>query len=567
MKETGQRAYAASSGRRMALTALLVTFGAGCAQEEQAPAPVVEDEPEVREQAICEQLDFDNVADAALCERVQGQGLEPRFATSAAICRRLSIDLRGRTPSWSEVQAHCLGKTPAQMVDYFMDQPAYIDLAQRRWADHFEYNDFFTHYRHIEKLDALVGQLYQGDIDYESFGIEAVSGPAWSGRFFGESRVAKAFQVFLGRDAHRVEREDMVGLWMMWIPLQEFDTDYYFEYLETRVYPVFCQAPLDELLCHSGLYGDHTVTLPLRNPANQNDFVNFIRAEDLTEEEWEVLRTPGYVITSLPFYREHAVVEAMNRLLGWEASRALPEVRSALLDFFEGEGQLSVRALEREILTSSLYLQRTEAPEGEVDEATGQAAPWRFSRVKLMEVEPWLDSIMQTVQRDFGRCDHRFPYVRGGFNPTLNRETFAPHAYPIGNVETGEPDMTYTAVARALGGCPDRLEAYRFTGTGVIHALDQEAVLQFLCNLPESTGIVPGGAFGEDFNSDGSEASRRALYTHQVRAFYSREPDEDEIDEFIALTQPCLDAGQCDPRTIPAQLCTTLVAGAEFLHY
>lgn len=547
----------------------LLGLGISACSGEDDPTPpqrVEEGDRDVVEQTICAQLEFANTVDEALCPRVQEEGLEPRFASSTALCRRLSIDLNGRTPSWSEVQAHCVGHTPEQMVDHFMAQPEYIKLAQRRWADLFEYNDGFTHYRHIVRLDDLVSQLYKGEVDYEAFGIEALSSPAYAGRFFGEARVAKAFQIFLGRDAHRVEREDMVGLWMMWIPVQDFDTDYYFQFLDVRVFPAFCQPPLDELLCHSSLYGDHTVSIPLRNPDNQNDFENFIRPEELSEEEWEVLRTPGYVVTGLPFYQEHAVVEVMDRYLGWESSRALPEVREALTARFV-EGGLDVRALERELLTSALYLQRNDPPEGELDEETGEAPAHRYSRVKLMEVETWLDSFMQAVQRDFGHCDHRFPFVRNGFHPGENRQVWAPNDYPKTNGQTNQPDMTYTGVARALGGCPDRIQMFRFTGTGVIHALDQEAVVQFLCYLPESSGLLPGGAFGGIFPLDDSEESRAALYQHQTRSFLSREATGEEIEDFLGLTQPCLDSGECEVEALPSQLCTALVSSAEFLHY
>lgn len=560
------RAKMTSRRRWGALVALALwtALAMGACGDDGGSPPSTADPDEVREQNLCRELTFDNAVDEALCARVQGEGLGPRFSTPEALCRRLSVDLIGRAPTWSEVQAHCLGKTPEEMVDHFMGRDEYIERAQRRWADAFEYNDGISHYRHILELDALVALLYAEDIDYDEFGQVALTAPGFAGRFFGEARVAQAFRIFLGRDAHPAERSDMVGMWMMWIPIQAYDTDYYFEHIDVVAYPGFCQPPLDELLCHSGLYGDHTVTLPLREPNNQNAAENFIRPEALTEAEWEVLRTPGRVITGLPFYHEHAVAEALDRYLGWPAARALPEVTRALVAHFEDSG-LSVRALEREILTSSLYTQRTDPPADEV--VDGQAPPWRYSRVKQMEVEVWLDSIMRALQRDFGHCDHRFPYVRNGYHPGEGHQVWAPHEYPVRSGETNEPDMTYAALARALGGCPDRLQLYRFTGTGVIHALDQEAVIQFMCHLPESTGLVPGGAFGEPMKMDDSPEARRALYTHQVRALLSRTPDEQEIEAFIALTDPCLESGQCEPERLPAQLCTTLLQSAAFLHY
>jgi hypothetical protein len=507
---------------------------------------------------------FDNAVDRALCPRVQGLDLQPRYAAPLELCRRLSVDLIGRIPTWEEAQAHCVGKTPAQMVDHFMAQPAYIEVAQRRWADAFQYTDGIVWYPYLADLDELVGRLYQGEFGYDDFVEASLVHPGFTGRFFGEARVAQAFRIFMGREAHGAEREDLVGLWNIWSIIQEYDPDYHFEHFTVVAALQICQPPLDELLCHSGFYGDQVVTLPLRDPEDPDSLDNFVPVHRLTDAEWEVLRAPGRTFAVLPQVREQAVVEAMNRYLGWTAYRELPEVRQALLEVFEREGQ-DVRALERELLTSALYTQTAEPPEGEVDPTTGQAPAWRYSRVKQMEVEPWMDSIFQVVGRDFGRCDHRFPFVLRGVDPGTGQTVFAPHDYPA-NPETGEPDMGYANVARALGGCPDRLEGFRFTGTGVIHALDQETLVQYICYLPDSAGLLPGGAFSAPFVSDGSEASRRALFAHQVRAFYTREPREDELTDFLQATDDCLANGSCEAERLPSELCVTLLQGAEFLH-
>lgn len=525
------------------------------------------DDPEPQpttEVKVCDELAFDNVVDGALCPRVQGKGLQPRYADAPAVCRRMAVDLLGRTPTWLEVESHCIGKSPGEMVDYFMSRPEYVKRNQRRWADLFQYNDGFSHYTRITALDEIVGQLYSGEIDYARFGELTLTHPGYTGRHFGEARVAVAFRVFLGRDAHPVERADMVGLWTIWQPVQDYDTDYYYQHIDVRAYPVICEPPLDEILCHSSLYGDTTVSIPLRDE-DASSYRNLITPEDLTDEEWETLRAPGRLIAGLPYYNEHAVAEAMDRYLGWQASSALPEARLALLRYFEAV-ELDIPAMERELLTSQLYLQTTQPPD-EVAPATGEAPRWRYSAVKFMEVETWLDSLSQVVQRDFGQCDHRFPYVRNGVHPQSGQTIFAPHDYPIANPETNTPDFTYATVARVLGGCPDRFQLYRFTGTGVVHALDQESILQFLCYLPDATGLLPGGAFAAPFVPEENRASREALFRHQVRAFYSREPGAEELDDFLSSTDACLESGACTADQLPAQLCVALTQGAEFLHY
>lgn len=510
----------------------------------------------------CADLGLTNAVDAALCPRMQGAGLQPRWAEVTTVCRRMALDLLDRGPEWSEVEAHCLGRSPAEMADHFLAQPAYVRAAQRRWADHFEYNDILSWHRYIRALDDLVGQLYRDELDYERFAIEALVAPGYTGRHLGEAAVARAFQVFLGRDAHGVEREDLVGLWRMWSPYQAVDPDYGFDTFRVVVVPATCAPPLDELLCHSSLYGEREVVLPLPNPADPDAPENLLHVEDLTEAQWAVLRAPGEVIAALPFFHEHAVSEALDRLVGWPASRALPEVRAALVRFFVDEAALSVRALEREIVTSALYLQ-TAAPL----EAGAEPEPWRRTPLKQMRTEAWLDTIAGAARSSLGRCDHRYGLVRFGYDPASGRQRFIPHDYPVANPDTGEPDRTYQRVAQALGGCPDHQNAFRFTGTGVVHALVQEQVIQLMCYRPESAGLLPGDAFGSLAAVDDTPAGLEALLSHQTRALLSREPSPAEITAFVDDAAGCVDAGTCDLATLPGQTCAALLQSAAFQYY
>jgi hypothetical protein len=56
------------------------------------------------------------------------------------------------------------------------------------------------------------------------------------------------------------------------------------------------------------------------------------------------------------------------------------------------------------------------------------------------------------------------------------------------------------------------------------------------------------------------------LFAHQVRAFYTREPREDELTDFLQATDDCLANGSCEAERLPSELCVTLLQGAEFLH-
>jgi hypothetical protein len=66
---------------------------------------------------LCDELEFDNVVDAAACPYVQGKGVEPTPAGEVELCRRYFVDLVGRVPTSDEVATTCSGRTPAEIVE------------------------------------------------------------------------------------------------------------------------------------------------------------------------------------------------------------------------------------------------------------------------------------------------------------------------------------------------------------------------------------------------------------------------------------------------------------------
>lgn len=518
--------------------------------------------------AVCAKLEFNNPIDQALCPQLQGVGLSPRYADPYSVCRRLAIDFLGRVPSWNEVMSQCVGKSPAEVLDVWTTRDEYVELARRRFADRFEYNDGIVYYQYIVALDALVQDLYRGKLTYDEFVIEALVAPAYTMRHFGESRVSRAFQVFLGRDAHGVERSDLQRLWTMWVPMYAVDEDFDFglEYYEATVYTSFCTPPYDELFCTSHFYGKHKVALEVANPLLFDDPANILSLDELTPAQWEILKTPGKVLTTLPMFHEYAVTEALNRLLGWDAATRLPEVRQSLVEYFVGPAQLDIREVEKVIASSSLYLQVPQPADDVVEPITGEPARWRYSPRKVMEVETWMDSVQSITGYGIGRCDPRFAYVRGGY--INNVYQYVDHEYPVADPNNNAPDMRYADVARLLGGCPDHYESFRYTGTGVVHTLDQESFIQQMCWSPLAGGLSPGGAFGVWEKPSFDLPSLNLAMTHWTRAAWSREMRPEEVGFVEGLAKACGEKGaECEPETLLPHLCTAMLKTAEFYHY
>src|SRR5262249_45188076 len=146
-------------------------------------------------------FDCKNAVNAIVLPMLAGEGAPPRPASDAELCRRYAIDLVGAAPSWSEYRDHCQGRSAAEMVDYFMSQPGYVQQGQRLWADTLQLDNRLAWYRYIIDLDVIVGQLYRGELAYPDFATIAVTHPAFVSKFAGENVVAYAFLAFLGRDA------------------------------------------------------------------------------------------------------------------------------------------------------------------------------------------------------------------------------------------------------------------------------------------------------------------------------------------------------------------------------
>jgi hypothetical protein len=490
--------------------------------------------------------------DALLRPRLAAAGVTPQLASDSELCRRYSIDLGGRAPTWDEYESMCKGRTPDEMVDAFMARSDYLKVARRRWGDALGFDNQTVWYAYIVQLGELTDALYSDALRYPDFVARVVSHPGFLAKWKGENAVAQAYQVFLGRDALPEERQDLLGLFRQWATRAALDpqlTVFKYNkcasntdcangrvcqmgvcadthnYQELYVDPTRCGGPVTRLLCSSNGFG---VTVALGGNAP-------IAFADLTAEQREQLATPGRIIAGQPYFWEAAVDSVLATYLGWWHGGAqlpgyeLPDIRQALARSLAASG--SLRTLERQVLTSLLYTM------GSVPDRPA-ADLWDAGPTKLMPAEAWLDSVASLTGLGVGGCDARFPQTKPRYLP--------PALVPPATAVAG---FDYVHEARLLGGCPDNLSQFRTTTTGVLVTLEQRQIAALLCG-------APGAA--ESLWPDGDPQSDVVL-EHLYHGALTAEPQE----------------GESGPLALPAQadaavaqnLCQALVRSGRFLFY
>ena len=495
-------------------------------------------------------LDCANAVNAVVLPMLVDDGVAARVTSDTELCRRYAVDLAGAIPSWDEIQAHCAGKTPEEMVTWFMSQPAYVAVNQRAWADLFQYDNHTVWYAYIEDVDAAVAKLYRGELLYPDFAAIAAAHPAMVGEFAGENVVAYAFQAFLGRDALPEERQDLLALYRMWRTRGAYDpalTRFRYNactsdadcatgrtcidqvcqattnYREIYIDPRACAGALGAIACTS-----HGITPKIVGDAP-------IALAQLTDEQWTELRAPGRVIASLPPFWEAAVDAVLKKYLGWwHGGYEIPgyeiaQVRRALAEAFRAS-RGDVRALEREVLVSAPYVMPA-------DETAGDTKWWHRGPTKQMTAETWLDSVAKVAGTDLGRCDWRFPNLTPRWLP--------PALVPAKGALRG---LDYAHEARVMGGCPDQVSGFRYTDVGILAAMEQRTVLAAVCGDPGAQAFLPAPG-----------ASATDLVTGLYHDILSAEPGEEGAA--LAAALPAADA------PVARNLCQALMRSGRFLFY
>lgn len=505
-----------------------------------------------------------NPIDRALCPELTAAGYQPLLASSAEVCTRLAVDMIGRRPTPDE-RAGCEQLGVGEMVSRYAEHDAYRIAQRRRWADRLSYADAAVDPYAIQELDRLVDDLYREKLGYSDFAVQALSHPAFVGRFIGyglpEDVARAAFRVFLGRVATRPEAQDLAPLWSLWVPGYTYrgvDRMFGFPYGPIPYVDLLaCEAGVRS--CSSSLVGKASVEI------HPNGRTGPIPTSQLTEEDWEAMRAPGRLLAGMDIFWEAAVDEVLQTYLGYDAGTIRPAVRDALVR--ELEKHQSLVRLERTVLTSILYTQAASlTPEAAAGvPASLQGLPIVRGPSKLMTPEAWLHSMGVALGSFVGDCDFRYPDLASGnfidFNTGAPLELYGLDDFYPRNPD-GTYDTTFRDTAASMGGCPGRFDLGTFSvvgrskNLGLISAVGQEIAVLDLCLDSPAEELIP--VTGTDASPD----AIRTTIAHVLERLLGGASEAD-VDEVVARASegcPGCDAGQ-----VGRELCTAIAGGVEYI--
>jgi hypothetical protein len=514
--------------------------------------------------SYCEDLGLDNPLDRGACRGLWGVGLDTQPIDEAQACRRLFADLLGRLPSQDEAEERCGDGDWSQVASEMVNDERFVFVNRRLWADALRYNNEAISFERIYDADEAVKKLYEGRIAYDEFAALVSAHPVLTRRYDNAGdRAAALFAMFLGRPPYDNERSDMARLYVLW-------ENGYFDHpalglrLPDAVLGFRClneagtrPDPASAGECTSVLWG-----------YNELIFTPDYRAVDgqlwsgfLTADEWHALQEPGRIIAKQLGFWEHVVDEVMGRYLGYDLTTRIPEVRQELVAYLL-QHQGDIRALHYAVVTSQLYLQRTTS-------AAPTAHRHTYGPLKQIEVEPWIDTVKATTGYALSRCDHRLP------DPEEILDTDSIAAQQL--IEDSDWDLdddgvvsNYRDLARTLGGCPDNGVSGRFKTISILTTAVQEGFVARVCNPGLNPGegaeiarLLPDGV-GADKALSGALAE--SIVDHQVRTFFGRKANEEELAEARSNADSCAPK-PCRAESFARPVCYALLSSSEMLFY
>lgn len=524
-------------------------------------------------QNYCDSQPFDNPIDEAMCPHLWGVGLDTRPVEPAEACRRLYADLRGSFPTYAEIEASCLGRPVANVAEALIESDAFVFQNQRRWSDTLRYNNVAVNFERIYDADLVVGKLYSGRLRYDEFVQVMSAHPVLVRRFDNAGDRAEAlFDIFVGRPPYDNERADIAKMYALW-------SNGYFDHPELgmRLPDAFVQhrclgqdGRADEATagaCTSVLWGFHRVVLTPDHRANSD---NQTWCENLTETEWELLQTPGRLLSTWPVVWEHAVEEVLRQYLGYDIGKHAPLVVQKLVDYVLKQGG-DIRAAHFAAVTSQLYLQSSRCPG---DECSGREGypPWTYGPLRQADAELWIDSVTGAIGAGSGACDHRLTDPEQLLEESaVGHEVVGASRWKLNfSDDRVEVDQRYRELAQTLGGCPDNEVSGRFKAIGILSTATQESFVSDLCNpaLVSGQGVKVSLILPQGMDPSGAldAATAAEVVRHQVGQFYSRLPVEDELTMASAGAEAC-SPKPCSNETFGRALCYALLSSSEMLFY
>lgn len=515
-----------------------------------------------------------NVIDVAVWPRMIADGLTTLTpASTDELCRRMSLDLLGRTPSTEDIAAACTGKSAAEMARAFMAMPRFVEMERRFWIQRVGADPYMVMGDHLADADHLYDALARGEVGWDDFAARLLAHPAMTINrpvAAGDDvtlTVTNIFQIFLGRSPSIAEIGDYGNLLRPWRRTSERrDALGYSDGVwPASLDPMACQ---DQVLgvagCTSTLLGATTVMAPVVVPQAPPGFetnprlfyYETVQGAMPTALQTE-LEKPGRLLATRPEFWDQAVDLPLRRFVGWwrstpaEPDTVLSEVTLALSSWFAAQPGHDVRELYVTVLSSILYTQSVEvAPDA------GERPPWGTGPMKTLAPEQLLDSVSVALARPLGLCDpHTAEPVAemGGSWPARLRKPQPADWYGFGG-------DYYRAIGVELGGCLGARQAPRQPGLKAMFA--HIALADRLCRAPST--LRPAGLAATDTTPAGVDR----LADHLFRGFLARPPTVDESAAMQAAGAACFaEAGCHDLDGLATQTCGALLRSAAFLYY
>src|SRR5436853_1227567 len=129
--------------------------------------------------------DCANPIDRIVVPKLRELGLSPRPVDPYEVCRRISIDLLGRGPTGSEIEA-CVAASPEHRVELAQASPDYARALHRQWSEVLGYDVLELWSHDLADLDALVDELAADRMTYEEFATAVVTHPGFVGLHYDD---------------------------------------------------------------------------------------------------------------------------------------------------------------------------------------------------------------------------------------------------------------------------------------------------------------------------------------------------------------------------------------------
>ena len=555
--------------------------------------------------ASCDELPdphCDHPIDRVLVPLLRGADLAIREASPHEHCRRLAIDLLGRTPRPAELTA-CVAAAPRGRPALFQASPDHARQWGRIWGERIGYDDQYVWYWHLVELDALVRSLAQGATRYDDFASELAVHPAFYARHQGNDWSATLVSILLGRPARPDEIAGLRPLLRIFGARTSCDGAVWWNLeavgpgqgdegcgrTEFGVNLCGCLPAVSALGCRSTTFGEISLS-GCRDPSRPFEDVNLLRVTErslgqrttcpngqpgcadrafemtayrpsqvpavplspITSAERDQLHAIGRAFTARGDFWEAAVDRELRRLLGWWQSGLrrpdwdLPAVRRVLADELRRTGSLA--GVETLITSSLLYVQP------QLADTPGDRPPWSLGPTKLLVGETWLDSAAVAVGETLGSCDYRFFSLGGVAYDQADGSLVERTPISLAGFE----EQTYLDLGLALGGCS---ATPRPTQSSLSLVSSQQLAARILCVL--GNAVMP-----PRFDPrDNSRAALEAAARYAGERVLGRPLEDAEVTAIGGEMRACLDAGAqgCDsPEAAVRWTCGRLLESAEF---